>query len=56
MSFNYIVVNQNKPYQMTKNFQEGTKVNVNKVVGNGLVMITNGQDLQVCHIVQLKAI
>lgn len=56
MPFNYIIINTTTPCVIVGKFVEGTKVNITKVITGGIVEVTNGQDLQVCSITQLKRI
>lgn len=52
--FTHVVADRCRPYAMVNAFTEGKQVRISEEVGDGLVLITDGETEQVCHISQLR--
>ena len=52
--FTHVVANRCSPYVMVNAFTEGKQVRIAQEIGNGLVMITDGETDQICHVSQLR--
>lgn len=53
-TFTHVVADRCHPYVMVNTFTAGKQVRISKEIGNGLVLITDGETEQVCHISQLR--